>query len=293
MIAVDSRWDSPLFRRYDVAEAVPHKSHDGTVGPGYPAAWSCCPACEGNGRLLVAGDAAENMRVLGLGEDVALFAARTVASLEASNPTPPCPPCFGAGSIKDLVRAIAGDRCIRCGHPYRKGQEQFWAEPAEPDTVAEVAALALFDSEPVDEPRVKRERPVHMSPCDERCAHGGPIYAAPVLDSELELRRGWTTADLVRGHDGDVFAPWRILTVHHADEDKLNCRWWNLLSLCQRCHLSVQGRVQLDRVWPHEHSAWFRPFVAGFYALRYEGREVTRAEAEERMDELLAYERQA
>lgn len=46
----------------------------------------------------------------------------------------------------------------------------------------------------------------------------------------------------------------------------------------------------MDRVWPHEHSDWFRPYVAGYYARRYLGEEVTRAEAELRMDELLGLE---
>lgn len=33
---------------------------------------------------------------------------------------------------------------------------------------------------------------------------------------------------------------------------------------------------------------WFKPYVAGFYAHKYEGREITPQEAVSRMDELLA-----
>lgn len=84
---------------------------------------------------------------------------------------------------------------------------------------------------------------------------------------------------------------WRVLTVHHLDGDKGNCRWWNLLPLCQRCHLSIQGRVDPQQPFIFEHSAWFRPYVAGFYAWKYLGEELTREQALARMDELLALER--
>jgi hypothetical protein len=39
-----------------------------------------------------------------------------------------------------------------------------------------------------------------------------------------------------------------------------------------------------------EHADWFKPYVAGFYAHKYEGRNITRQEAESRMAELLSYE---
>src|SRR3972149_6628883 len=58
----------------------------------------------------------------------------------------------------------------------------------------------------------------------------------------------------------------RVLTVHHLDGNKANCEWWNLAALCQRCHLSIQGRVVMERAWLFEHSAWFWPYVAGYYA---------------------------
>lgn len=40
-----------------------------------------------------------------------------------------------------------------------------------------------------------------------------------------------------------------------------------------------------------EHSDWFKPYAAGFYAKKYEGRDITREEAAARLDELLRYER--
>lgn len=86
-------------------------------------------------------------------------------------------------------------------------------------------------------------------------------------------------------------ATWHILTVHHWDGDKSNCVWWNLLSLCQRCHLAIQGRVNPDQPYFLEHSDWIKPYVAGFYAHKYLAQDLSRAEVCDRMEELLALER--
>lgn len=84
----------------------------------------------------------------------------------------------------------------------------------------------------------------------------------------------------------------RILTVHHLDGDKHNLAWWNLVALCQVCHLVIQAKVILERPWTWlEHSDWFKPYAAGWYAHRYLGQELTRDEVLERIDELLALER--
>ena len=53
------------------------------------------------------------------------------------------------------------------------------------------------------------------------------------------------------------------LTIHHLDNDKSNCEEWNLAALCQRCHLRIQGRVNMFQEWMLEHSAWMKPHVAG------------------------------
>ncbi len=92
------------------------------------------------------------------------------------------------------------------------------------------------------------------------------------------------------GHVSDL-ATGYLLTVHHLDGDKGNCRWYNIPALCQRCHLSIQGRVDMDRPWVWEHTVWFKPYVAGHYAKRYLGLDLTRAEVEARLDELLDLER--
>ena len=95
------------------------------------------------------------------------------------------------------------------------------------------------------------------------------------------------------GHDHDPKAGY-ALTVHHFDGNKSNCEWWNLMALCQRCHLKIQGRVNPEVSYFLEHDEWFKPYVAGFYAWKYERRLVTRVDVELRigeMERLLAHER--
>lgn len=116
--------------------------------------------------------------------------------------------------------------------------------------------------------------------CDEQCRHKGPMRftdGVPLGENDLPIDAG------PRG----VEARWRILTVHHLDGKKLNCRWWNLCALCQRCHLEIQGRVKLHRPWLFDHSEWFRPYVAGYYAWILLGEELDRDATLARLDELL------
>lgn len=159
-------------------------------------------------------------------------------------------------SIKHAVRDQAGHRCVRCSHPYRRGGE--W------------------------------------SPCDEQCTHstshcrirptpvGWPMTPRDILLADREQFR----------HEPryEVDARWRILTVHHLDGNKANCRWWNLAALCQRCHLTIQDRVDMCRIYPWPHSDWFRPYAAGYCAWVYLGEKLSREETEARLDELLGLE---
>lgn len=153
-------------------------------------------------------------------------------------------------AVKKIVRALAGHRCERCGHPYTAG-------------------------DPRNSTRSQWSR------CDERCTHSGPTR---------------TDSDDYQGSGGPrvwTEAQWRILTVHHLNGVKWDCRWWNLAALCQRCHLSIQSRVVMERVFPLEHTDWFKPHAAGWYASAYLGEELTREETTARLDELLALERMA
>ena len=55
------------------------------------------------------------------------------------------------------------------------------------------------------------------------------------------------------------------LTVHHFDGNKENLSDWNLIPLCQRCHLSVQARVNPAIPILHDPSVWAMPYIAGLY----------------------------
>ena len=104
---------------------------------------------------------------------------------------------------------------------------------------------------------------------------------------------GWRCVRCDHPHDP---AAGYCLTVHHATmaKDEPYAHWWAFLALCQRCHLSIQHTVVLERPWVMlPHSEWFKPYVAGFYAHKYLGEVLTREEVTARLDELLQLERQA
>ena len=81
-----------------------------------------------------------------------------------------------------------------------------------------------------------------------------------------------------------------VLTVHHWDGNKSNNRWWNLMALCQRCHLKIQNQVDPGQTYLWEHTPWCQPYAAGLYAFKYLGEELSREAAMERLPELLALE---
>lgn len=86
---------------------------------------------------------------------------------------------------------------------------------------------------------------------------------------EIALRvkneAGWKC---VRCHTPHDIPSGYMLTVHHLDLNKSNCEWWNLAALCQRCHLQIQHKVIMERPYMFEHSDWFKPYAAGYYAHR-------------------------
>jgi len=88
------------------------------------------------------------------------------------------------------------------------------------------------------------------------------------------------------GHEHDR-ATGHVLTVHHLDMNPANCEWWNLAALCQKCHLSIQARVIMERVWLMPHTPWFKPYVAGYYAFHH-GQQHDRESVLARVDELIA-----
>lgn len=93
-----------------------------------------------------------------------------------------------------------------------------------------------------------------------RCGHPDD----PAVCVRAEIKRGQLPCD-----DGCRHAPdgkQRVLTVHHLDGDKSNCRWWNIPPLCQVCHLIIQAKVVMERRWMFDHSSWFLRYVAGYHA---------------------------
>jgi 5-methylcytosine-specific restriction endonuclease McrA len=112
----------------------------------------------------------------------------------------------------------------------------------------------------------------------------------PAIARRVKEAAGWCCIRCGHPHDPPQGY---TLTCHHLDIDPSNNAWWNTLALCQRCHLSVQGRVDLNRPWVFEHRDWFKPYVAGWYAHFYLGQDLTRAEVEARLDELLRLEERA
>lgn len=104
------------------------------------------------------------------------------------------------------------------------------------------------------------------------------------IATALKEAHNWTCVRCSHPHDPKAGY---CLTVHHLDLNPSNNAWYNLAPLCQRCHLSIQSRVVMERVWMLEHSAWFKPYVAGFYAARW-GYPTERAWVEAHTDALIA-----
>lgn len=159
-------------------------------------------------------------------------------------------------ALHNAVRDSVGNRCIRCGHPQG---DRFWMT-ADVERVIELEAMLSvsvyekyggstwtpsMSTQSADGPWMV----VALAKCDERCTHP---------------------------EDGKL----RILTVHHLTGQKDDNRWWNLLALCQSCHLTIQGKVIPEQSYLHPHSPWFVPYVCGFYAATIGQQDITREEAD-------------
>jgi hypothetical protein len=84
-----------------------------------------------------------------------------------------------------------------------------------------------------------------------------------VIAKQVKDEAGWRCIRCGHPHDP---ATGHTLTVHHLDNNKSNIRWYNLVALCQKCHLQIQAKVIMHRPWYLPHSEWFKPYVAGYYA---------------------------
>lgn len=112
----------------------------------------------------------------------------------------------------------------------------------------------------------------------------------PEIAHRVKEEAGWKCIRC--GHPHDIETG-HMLTVHHFDGNKSNCQWWNLLALCQRCHLIIQARVDPEIPYFLEHSDWIKPYVAGFYAWKYLNLQIPRAELKPNLDRYLQLKRLA
>jgi hypothetical protein len=88
----------------------------------------------------------------------------------------------------------------------------------------------------------------------------------PAIAKRIKDATGWKCERCQHPHDVESG---HVLTVHHLVGDKSNCEDWNLAALCQRCHLTIQGRVKMDQGFFEELmpvSEWFRPHLEGYRA---------------------------
>ena len=84
----------------------------------------------------------------------------------------------------------------------------------------------------------------------------------PLLSRQVKDEASWRCVRCGHGHCPESG---HVLTVHHFDGDKANGERWNLMALCQRCHLSVQARVDPEVPLMFEPAYWAMPYIAGFY----------------------------
>lgn len=73
----------------------------------------------------------------------------------------------------------------------------------------------------------------------------------PETAERIKDENDWMCERCGHPHDPDAG---RTLTVHHLDEDKSNLNDWNLAALCQKCHLSIQNKVD-----------WYRDTLTGIH----------------------------
>lgn len=118
-----------------------------------------------------------------------------------------------------------------------------------------------------------------------RKSHGGdyPPDWKEIAD-RVKTEAGWMCIRCGHPHD---YVTGHVLTVHHLDLNPSNCRWWNLAALCQKCHLTIQAKVIMERTWMLPHSEWFKPYVAGYYAF-HNGLPDDRDSVVPKIDELIA-----
>lgn len=113
-----------------------------------------------------------------------------------------------------------------------------------------------------------------------RCRHpfdretGRPLPCAESIIDPCDPRR--CKAKRIAARGGLVTA--HNYGIHHFDGDKGNNAWWNLMALCNSCHLYVQASVIPERAFMFHHSEWAIVYVCGYYA-HAKGIAITRGDA--------------
>lgn len=92
------------------------------------------------------------------------------------------------------------------------------------------------------------------------------------ISKQVKDASGWKCIRCGHPHDRSTG---HVLTVHHLDGNKSHSDpiefWWNLLALCQKCHLTIQGKLVLQQEWLFEHTEWFRPYYEEYLKWRNNG----------------------
>lgn len=75
----------------------------------------------------------------------------------------------------------------------------------------------------------------------------------------------WRCARCGLGCRPGTMAPGLSYGVHHFDGNRGNNARWNLMPTCNRCHLSVQGRVNPAVAILVDPRPWAMPYISGLY----------------------------
>lgn len=78
------------------------------------------------------------------------------------------------------------------------------------------------------------------------------------IAADAKERAGWKCVRCGHAHDRESG---HVLTVHHLDMNPANCHESNLAVLCQRCHLHIQAKVNMDQGYLYEHSEWMQSLL--------------------------------
>lgn len=82
---------------------------------------------------------------------------------------------------------------------------------------------------------------------------GGYPVNWPAIAAEIKEQANWHCEHCGHPHDP---ATYHTLTVHHLNMVKADCRFENLVALCQCCHLHIQARYVPGQMWITGKPKW-------------------------------------